>query len=389
MVRLCYIVAFCSHCVLAVTSILLSLYVKELGASVTQIGLVCSAFFLGALISAPLWGFFSDRTGKRKLVILLSMIGEASSCFLIIITRNILLLTLIQFLFGAFFVANRPILNTLIIESSPPNKKGRSVGFLNIARESAWTTGCILAGTIGNIGLIYTFYAGLIISTTGLFASSFLKEIDRKESTEQYYHSCKEGFSPYIWVIRTTLAFLYVSKFIQSCAQSGAYKFLPIYFASLNITRTGSGIIFASESIIEVFLFPLIGKFSDKVRNGPKLLMIMGFLSSTMSLFLFSVFHTVSQFFIPQVFIAISWASFIVGATVFISEQAPRERQMEAMGLLDSFANMGGILGPIIFAQLLVITKSFVSGLRIVMILPILSTFIIMTKLKKKVKSAR
>jgi len=146
-VRLCYIVAFCSHCVLAVTSILLSLYVKELGASVTQIGLVCSAFFLGALISAPLWGFFSDRTGKRKLVILLSMIGEASSCFLIIITRNILLLTLIQFLFGASFVANRPILNTLIIESSPPNKKGRSVGFLNIARESAWTTGCILAGT--------------------------------------------------------------------------------------------------------------------------------------------------------------------------------------------------------------------------------------------------
>ena len=216
--KLYYIIAFCSHCTLAVTSILLSLYVQELGADITYIGLVCAAFFLGALISAPFWGLFSDRTGKRKLIILLSVIGEAFACFLIIITRNILLLIFLQFLFGAFFVANRPILNTLIIESSSPNNKGKNVSFLNIARESAWTTGCVLAGIVGTIGLIYTFYTGLIISTTGLFASFFLKGTEKKRPAKQYYHFYKEGLFSYSWVIKTTLIFLYISIFIRTCA---------------------------------------------------------------------------------------------------------------------------------------------------------------------------
>lgn len=366
----------------AVTSILLSLYVKELGASVIQIGLVCAAFFIGALVSAPLWGFFSDRTGKRKLVILLSMAGEAFSCLLIIITRNILLLIFIQFLFGASFVVNRPIFNTLIIESSSPNNKGKNVSFLNIARESGWTTGCVLAGIIGNIGLIYTFYAGLIISTTGLFASFFLKNTEKKRPAKQHYHSCKKDPLPYTWVTKTTLIFLYISILIRACAQSGAYKFLPIYFAGLNISRKEAGIIFALESMIEVFLFPLIGKISDKIRNGPKLLMIIGLLSSAITLFLFSISHTFFQFFIPQIFTAISWATFIVGATIFINEAAPKERQMEAMGLLETCGNTGRMLGPIIFAQLLIATKSFVSGLHVIMILPILSALIILTQLK-------
>ena len=157
---------------------------------------------------------------------------------------------------------------------------------------------------------------------------------------------------------------------------------MPIYLASLDISKKGASIIFASESIIEVFLFPLIGKFSDKVRNGPKLLIIIGFLSSAITLFLFSISHTFFQFFIPQIFTAISWASFIVGATVFINEATPKERQMEAMGLLEAFGNMGRILGPIIFVQLLIGTESFVSGLHVVMILPIFA-LIILTQLKE------
>lgn len=70
------------------------------------------------------------------------------------------------------------------------------------------------------------------------------------------------------------------------------------------------------------------------------------------------------------IFTAISWASFIVGATIFINERAPKERQMEVMGLLETCGNTGHMLGPIIFAQLFIATKSFVGELRIVMMLP-------------------
>jgi len=62
------------------------------------------------------------------------------------------------------------------------------------------------------------------------------------------------------------------------------------------------------------------------------------------------------------IFTAISWASFIVGATTFINETAPRERQMEALGLLEICGNTGHMLGPVIFAQPFVATKSFVIG---------------------------
>ena len=54
---------------------LLPFYAKELGAGGFVVGLLVSSFSVAQLLSAPMWGRFSDKHGRRPAL----MVGLASS----------------------------------------------------------------------------------------------------------------------------------------------------------------------------------------------------------------------------------------------------------------------------------------------------------------------
>src|SRR5438477_5743353 len=65
---------------------LLPFYAKSFGASGFTIGLLFSSFAIAQLISAPIWGRFSDRFGRRPA--LLVGLGAAAVAYVIFAYAN-------------------------------------------------------------------------------------------------------------------------------------------------------------------------------------------------------------------------------------------------------------------------------------------------------------
>src|SRR5450756_2834648 len=89
------ITAFVDMLGLAMVIPLLPFYATKLGASATIVGVLIAAFSIAQLASAPLWGRFSDRYGRRPALLagrLVSAVayvifGYASTLWLLLISR--------------------------------------------------------------------------------------------------------------------------------------------------------------------------------------------------------------------------------------------------------------------------------------------------------------
>ena len=73
---------------------LLPFYAREMGAGGLMVGVLVSAFSLAQLISAPLWGRFSDRYGRRPA--LLIGLGASAAAYVVFAFSDSLALLLVS-----------------------------------------------------------------------------------------------------------------------------------------------------------------------------------------------------------------------------------------------------------------------------------------------------
>lgn len=111
-----------------------SLYLVQIhGLSRTQSSYVTSMIFIGTIIGSPLFGWFSDRMGQRKLPMIVSAICALITILIIMFVPDLSLLALITlfFLIGLFTSA-QIISYPLIAESNPKSLTGTAEGIASI-----------------------------------------------------------------------------------------------------------------------------------------------------------------------------------------------------------------------------------------------------------------
>ena len=122
-----------------------SLYFQEnLGLSGTQLGIALAMHPLIGIIAAPIWGTWSDRTGKRKVCLLILAIGSAAGYFLV--SSAEIFSTLLLFMcILAFF-------------SAPAMSVATSLSFAILGKTQSHQFGHIRVwGTIGYLIMIVLF----------------------------------------------------------------------------------------------------------------------------------------------------------------------------------------------------------------------------------------
>src|SRR2546430_5537278 len=93
------LVAFVDMMGLMIIWPLLPLYAKNLGATATVVGLLAASFPVAQLVSSPVWGYVSDRYGRRPAL----LVGLGSSAFAYIVfgfTHTVWLLFVSRFVQG-------------------------------------------------------------------------------------------------------------------------------------------------------------------------------------------------------------------------------------------------------------------------------------------------
>ena len=121
---------------------LLPFYATRLGASPFMYTVLVSAFNVAALISAPMWGRFSDRYGRRP-ALLVALSASAVAYVIFAYAGSILMLFLSRLVQGAGG-GTVGVVQAYVSDTTEPKNRARSLGWLSAATNLGVTIGPLL-----------------------------------------------------------------------------------------------------------------------------------------------------------------------------------------------------------------------------------------------------
>lgn len=109
-------------------------------------GLLTGVYIIAIFVGAPAWGRISDRCG-RKPIILVGLLGFASTTAFFAVTESLPLLYLGRFLAGLFAAAITPVAYALIGDYAPSKEwRAHRFALINIAGTAGFFIGPLLGG---------------------------------------------------------------------------------------------------------------------------------------------------------------------------------------------------------------------------------------------------
>ena len=96
----------------------LSAYYTARGMTAAQIGMLLSISPIASILIQPLWARLSDRSGKRKLVLMFITLGAAGTSLLYYCAESFPMYFAVTVIFTAFFSALLPLCDALVIETA-------------------------------------------------------------------------------------------------------------------------------------------------------------------------------------------------------------------------------------------------------------------------------
>ena len=133
---------------LGITQPVLPFYVERLalgeGASrqavAMHIGMITGVFALGQLLFAPVWGRWSDRTGRQPLL-LIGIAGYAVAQILFGLATSLWLLYAARILGGILSSAALPVAAAYVADMTTEQDRGRGMASLGTANEPRFCRG--------------------------------------------------------------------------------------------------------------------------------------------------------------------------------------------------------------------------------------------------------
>lgn len=257
----------------------LSLYLKEVGLSGTQIGLLGSWAAFAGIAVTPLVGVLADRTQRHRLTLsIIVMLKGISSALLVINTATFWLISMVSIRIVTA-QAQDAMMNRLTFAYLKVGKR-LNLGSIRFWGAISFATTSLMTGWLATDGSISVLFplAGVMGVLAGFLVGAFPKTMVQDDDPQQADPS----------VNRRGLRFFFLIIFLHGFAVSGVDTFLFIHVADgLGAGNDLIGLLGALGSIAPIFTFHLTDRMIK--RWGSAVVMALGFgvLAMTWASYLF------------------------------------------------------------------------------------------------------
>jgi len=155
---------------------LLPFYAKDLGAGGMVVGLLVSSFSVAQLLSAPLWGRFSDKYGRRPA--LLVGLGASAVAYIVFAYADSLWLLFLSRIVQGAGGGTVSVIQAYVADATKPDDRAKSLGWLSAATNAGVAIGPSIGTWVQLLGphTPGLMAAGLCVINM-VFASKYLIEV--------------------------------------------------------------------------------------------------------------------------------------------------------------------------------------------------------------------
>lgn len=249
----------------SLTSLLptLSLYLKDMGTSKHQIGIIMGAFAIGLLIFRPWLGQLADQRGRR--LVLLIGLGVATTAPLgYLFTQSIPLLIGIRIFHGISIAAFSTAYSALVVDLSPPKNRGEIIGYMSLVSPIGMAIGPALGGFIQ----AWAGYTPLFLLASGLGCVGLLGGLAVRSLPVQITQPSSRSIEPF-WQILSSprLRIPTVLLLLIGLAFGTLSTFLPLFMQETGVTLN-AGLFYTAAALASFMIRLPIGRASDRYGRG-------------------------------------------------------------------------------------------------------------------------
>ena len=359
------------------------------------IGLIAGIYSLMQFLFTPVWGYLSDRYG-RKPILVMSLIGSVVSNLLlafvfsgIILSASILILARA---FAGIFAANISAAQAVISDVTSHEERTKGIGMISAAFALGFVFGPSIGGVLSqNFGYSFPVYISAALSLIAallciiIFKETLSKEIQLKNRLS------KRKYNPFnLRIFLTALSNKSYGKymiifFVAVFSFSnifGTFQLFAERKEGLNMNQAEIGYIFSfmgvMGALVQIFLLKIINK-----KIGEENTLILGSFIAIFGLGLIG--FSTNLIFLLFVIVILSVGNGLNNTVSIsmLSQSVGKEEQGTILGINQSLGSLARFLGPVwggFVYQFLGYKYPFITGGLFMLIITLYSYYIIKKK---------
>jgi len=343
------ITAFVDMLGLAMIIPLLPFYATKLGASNTIVGVLIAAFSIAQLASAPLWGKFSDRYGRRPaLLVGLLISAVAYVIFAYAATLWLLLLSRVVQGLGGGTIG---VVQAYVADASAEKDRAKGLGWLS----AATSLGAVVGPAIGSVLIHWGRHAPGIASAifcvlVSIFAGVYLRE-SRETSTTAEHEVMHQSGGGAIWSVISRpkepaqrLIWIYT---VAIGAFYGTAPTLPLILADrLPVTEANVGFFVMYLGGMGVIVRAgILGRMIEWL--GEARLTRFGLVLLSIGLALIAAVHSFTTLLVALTLMPLGTAFVFPCVTAMLSRVVPKRHRGLYMGVQHTFGGVSRVVFPL------------------------------------------
>lgn len=312
-----------------------------------HVGGLLTVYSLASFFTAPFWGSLSDRTGRKKLI-MIGLIGFSLSFFLFaFFIENLPMLYLSRVVGGIFSGALYTAVTGFVGDMTTEENRNKYMGLLGMSIGLGFIFGPAIGGVLGHTNMQLPFLAsGILTLLLVIYAGAILKEPERLGEANKRAWLPKGGATLWQYRIRN----LFLLSFMVTLVLAGIESTFQLFqISAIEITPKQVGYLFMASGFVDA---AIQGGVVRRVKNGSETKWIIGAQIVTAAGLILIPFT--GSLFWAGVALSVFTAGNALSRTVLVSLTSKESggKYGTAAGMTYSMDNMGRIIGPLLFTWL-------------------------------------